>query len=117
MPDDAAPRWVLVAGAALAGGIVLLDLVVPPGIAIGMLHVVPILLGLWAPRSRYVAVVVACATVFTIIGAFVPWPAHLWRLVLVNRILTLVGLWIAGFVVTWHHRLQLRHAEMQRLRD
>jgi PAS domain S-box-containing protein len=112
------PRWLLPTGAALVAATFALDIALPQGFAAAVPYVAPVLLGLWAPRSLYALVAAGVTSLLTAAGALAPLPEED-RLVLVvsNRLLSLLGIWVAALVVWWHGRLQREVEDERRERD
>jgi hypothetical protein len=76
--------------------ILLMDLAIPLGIAMGVSYIAVVLLSLWSPQRRFTILVAVIASVFTI-GAFFwkPPVAEMWK-VISNRVLALFVIWITA---------------------
>jgi hypothetical protein len=81
--------------ALLACCIFALDLLLPLGVAVGVLYTTLVLLAMWAPHRRYILLVAAGVSVLTVLDFFLsPGDAH-WMAVS-NRLLSLFTIWIAA---------------------
>jgi PAS domain S-box-containing protein len=75
------------------------DLTLPLGIASGMMYVVPVLIGSWFPRRRYIVSLAVIGSLLTLLGLFwSPSGGVLW-VVLTNRGMALVAIWITAFLL------------------
>jgi hypothetical protein len=76
--------------------ILLADLAIPLGVAMGVSYIAVVLLSLWSPQKRFTVLVAVIASVFTI-GAFFwkPPVAEMWK-VISNRALALLVIWITA---------------------
>lgn len=95
--------------AALAAGVFAVDLGAPLGFAAGVLYV-PVILLAWQIRHRHAAFIfAAAATVLTILGYLLSPPGGAAvELILANRGLAVVAIWITAFVV--HQRESARRS-------
>ena len=88
--------------AMLQAGILALDLLLPPGVAVGILYTAPLLLGLSFPKLSWVLVFAAASAVLIVAGYFLPvLPApgdDAWK-ALANRALALVTLFGATLLI------------------
>lgn len=91
----------------MAAGILLLDIREPLGVAIGILYVIPILIGVWLPSLRYPLVAAGVATILIATGyllsppsppGLAPWIATL------NRLISTFVVWAVGLGVARHQR-------------
>ncbi len=78
--------------------VLLLDLYIPLGVAVGVLYVVVVLLTLWTPQSK-VTFVVAIMSSLLITAAFLYKPpvAEMWK-VLFNRGISLFAVWVVAIL-------------------
>ena len=82
----------------LAAGIFVLDLVIPLGVAGGVLYVVVVLLSLQSGRRHYTWLTSAAASALTILGLmFSPSGGTMW-MVLFNRFLALFAIWATAIL-------------------
>jgi PAS domain S-box-containing protein len=92
----------LVLCAMLQAGIFTLDLLLPPGVAVGILYTAPLLLGLWFPKRSWVLVLASTGAALIVAGHFLPMlPApgdDAWK-ALANRALALVTLFGATLLI------------------
>lgn len=89
----------------LASGIFLLDLLIPLGIAIGVLYTGLVLLTLWSAH-RWLPLVVSSATsVLTVLGFFLYSDSEIWVAV-PNRALCLATIWVATLLVIRYKRIE-----------
>ena len=101
-PTQASRRLLLVA-AAPTGATFLVSLWVPLEIATGILYLIVVLLGLRAADNRFSLVAAGVATVLIGVSAFfVPPDEHL-DYGIVNRALSILVIWITGFLV-WRYK-------------
>ncbi|MBD3308287.1 PAS domain S-box protein, partial [candidate division KSB3 bacterium] len=97
------PFWLVIASIAIAGGILLFDVEMPLGVAGGVPYVMLVLMALWFPH-RYSPIIAAIAgTLLTIIGFFFSAPGSALWIVLVNRVLAVLVIWVAA-VLSFHRR-------------
>nr|MBI3612346.1 hypothetical protein [Nitrospirota bacterium] len=96
----------------LAGGTVVLaciiftiDLLLPLGVAVGVLYTILVLLSMWSPHRRFILVVAAGVSVLTVLDFFLsPGNAH-W-MALSNRLLSLFTIWVVAVLSFLHKRTQ-----------
>jgi PAS domain S-box-containing protein len=75
------------------GGILGLDLLLPLGVAAGILYVLPVLLGLWVRGRAYTLVVAAAASALCVAGFFLSPPGGVGETGIANRALSLFAVW------------------------
>ena len=82
--------------------IFVIDLQLPLGVAGGVPYIAVILLSLWHPSDRYIALQVIACSILIVAGYYLsPQGGELWQ-VLVNRFLALFAVWITAlFAVMW----------------
>ncbi len=99
------------------GGLFVLDLVVPLGIACTAPYAAVIALCLWLPDRRYIIVTSAIVSVLIVAGLFLSPPgAPVWKGVL-NRSFSLAAVWAVAFVVLRRKELIARmRVDQRRLR-
>ena len=89
----------------LASGIFILDLLIPLGIAIGVLYTGLVLLSLWSSHRWLPPVVSGTTSVLTVLGFFLfPGPG-IW-VALPNRALCLATIWVATLLVIRYKRIE-----------
>lgn len=76
--------------------ILLLDLAIPLGVAMGVPYIAVVLVSLWAPQKRFTVLVAVISSVFTI-GAFFwkPSVVEMWK-VIFYRSLALLAIWVTA---------------------
>jgi PAS domain S-box-containing protein len=85
---------------ALTAGIFLLDLELPLGIAVSALYGVVILFGLFVEARGYSLWAAVVVTLLTTIGAWLSPPGGDAAHAIINRALTLVGIWVTAWLVS-----------------
>lgn len=111
-PPPARHPGLVRAAAAVAMGLILwLDIITPSGIAVPTLHVAPVLLFIAAGRYWEPLIVAAAASVLIAIGVVITPPGGSDALGAINRVIGLVGVWIAAAVVAHYRRTLARWAE------
>ncbi|HSC28346.1 MAG TPA: ATP-binding protein [Vicinamibacterales bacterium] len=93
-------RRVLVTSVLLAAGIFIADLQLPVGISISALYGVIVLLGFFVRDPRFPLLAAAGATLLAIIGFALSPEGGDPRVGIVNRGLTMTGMWITAWLVT-----------------
>ncbi|MEW6777589.1 MAG: PAS domain S-box protein [Bdellovibrionota bacterium] len=95
--------WAPAGALFLCAAIFAIDITTPLGIADGILYVAPVLFCLFASKRRHILSVTALAMVLTIAGYFLSprssIPSHF---VVVNRVISLIGVGVAALVVLLH---------------
>lgn len=86
-------------------GIFVLDLLLPRGVAIGVLYVGVVLLSLRSGSSRYTWTVAGAASALTIIDFFLSPPALSLWIVLANRALSLTAIWATAYLTLGAQRM------------
>jgi len=102
----------------LAGGTVVLaciiftiDLLLPLGVAVGVLYTTLVLFSMWSPRRRFIFLVAAVVSVLTVLDFFLSPGEQNWMAVS-NRLLSLFTIWVAAILSFLHKR---DHEERERL--
>jgi two-component system CheB/CheR fusion protein len=93
-------RRLLIFAAALTAAIFILDASLPLGIAISAMYGVVILLGLYIRIPAFALWAAGITTVLTTLGAWLSPPGGLVSYAIVNRGLTLIGMWVTAFLVS-----------------
>ena len=93
----------------MMAAILLLDLFIPLGVAVGVIYMVVVLLTLWSPQTK-VTLVVAVVSSLLIVAAFFYKPpvTDMWK-VIFNRGISLFAVWVAAIL-----GLQKNKTEQQR---
>jgi PAS domain S-box-containing protein len=82
--------------------IFLLDVLTPAGVAVPMFYVVPVLLLMWAGRPWEPPSVAAAATLLILLGMSLTPAGGSPAFAVLNRLLEIVGIWMAAGVVALH---------------
>jgi len=108
-------RYLLSLVIVISGIIFLADLALPLGVASGILYVAPVLVSGWFPKRRYIFAVALGGSVLTILGfLWSPDGGTAW-VVLTNRGMALVAIWLTAFLFAI--RLTERRKSQARIRD
>jgi hypothetical protein len=91
--------------AALACGIFAIDLLLPVGVAIGVLYTTLVLLSMWSPHRWFILLVAAAVSVLAEVGFFLSPGDPNWMAVS-NRLLSLFTIWVATVLALLHKRDQ-----------
>jgi signal transduction histidine kinase/ActR/RegA family two-component response regulator len=83
------------------------DLNVPLGVASGMMYVVPVLIGGWFPKRRYIFALAAGGSLLTLLGLYMSPAGGIYWVVLTNRAMALVAIWLTAILLAY--RLSERH--------
>jgi hypothetical protein len=76
--------------------ILVIDMSVPLGVAMGVPYVAVVLISLWAPRIRFTVLVAVVASLLTICAFFLkPDVAEMWKAIS-NRSLALLAIWVTA---------------------
>lgn len=96
----------------LAGGTVVLaciiftiDLLLPLGVAVGVLYTILVLLSMWSPYRRFIFLVAAVVSVLTVLAFFLDPDEANW-MALSNRVLSLFTIWVTTILAFLHKRDQ-----------
>jgi two-component system, LuxR family, sensor kinase FixL len=84
----------------LAVAIFMFDLIMPLGVAVGLLYVAVIVLSLWSPWKEYIYWVAIIITTFIVIGFYLSQDAVIYWIVMTNRGMSIAGVWGTAFLVT-----------------
>ena len=91
------PAYVLLT-AALAVGILLLDIMIPLGVADGILYITLVLVAFFTKNKKFIYLSAVAATLLTVAGFFMsPAGGELWQ-VIANRSLTILTIWIIAIL-------------------
>lgn len=86
----------------LAVGIFLIDVgSLPLGVAAGVPYVAVVLISLWLSRWKYSIIVAGGVSVLTILGFLLSEPAGIPWMVIMNRLLALLAIWLTAIVGGW----------------
>ncbi|PCI53977.1 MAG: hypothetical protein COB36_11405 [Alphaproteobacteria bacterium] len=109
-------KRLLVLAVVLSSLTLILDLLLPLGVAGGIPYVALVLLGIWFSHKKHVYVLAIVGSALTVVGYFLSPPASDLWIVLTNRALTLVMLWVTAFIVCQSKNTQkLVRASQKRL--
>ncbi len=102
----------------LAGGIVLLaclifamDILLPLGVAVGVLYTTLVLLSMWSPYRRFIFLVAAGVSVLTVADFFLSPEGDHW-MAASNRFLSLFTIWAVAVLAFLHKRTQEEHERL-----
>lgn len=87
--------------AVLAGIIFTIDLLLPLGVAVGVLYTILVLLSMWSPHRRFIFFVAGIVSVLTVLAFFVDHGEANW-MALSNRVLSLFTIWVAASLSFMH---------------
>ena len=88
-----------------------LDMMMPPGVAVPALYVLPTLLCVWARHVRETFIVAAICTVLTIVGTFVTVAGGSVAIGRVNRPMEILTIWMAASLIAAYRQIKDRRAE------
>lgn len=98
-------------------GIVAIDVVLPPGFAVGILYIGVVLAGLWVPRRRFLLQYAIVASGLEVVGLLLP-AGGIWTMGVFNRGLSIGALWItAAGIALYGREAAARDAVEVRLRE
>jgi PAS domain S-box-containing protein len=100
MPNLKGNSRLVAYAAALTGAIFFLDLKVPLEIAVCALYGVVVLLGLFVSIRGFAMAMAGIATILTTVAALVAPPEQVTDHAVINRGLTLVGIWVTAWLVS-----------------
>ncbi len=80
-------------------GIFISDIFTPRGIADGVSYIAVVLLTLWMRGSRFTFIFAVASTLLTLVGAFFSEAGEGVSVFFTNRILSLLGVWAAAFLI------------------
>ena len=117
--------WVVPLAVAFAGGVLLLDLSLPLGVAGGVPYVAVVILGWWLHRRDGIFLLAALCSILTVIGLFLFPAGTITWMAVSNRFLALLAIWVTAILLAMAKRseLALRRSERrakaaeQRLKD
>ena len=104
---DSAPRSAAagVLGVAAMAAVFVLDLVTPLGYLDGILYMIPVLMGLWVPGTRYALSAASAATILIVIDMVLSTRAALpMAVVVVDRLGAIGILWGLATAIAWRKR-------------
>jgi PAS domain S-box-containing protein len=99
-PHAGGDRRLLVSAILLAGGIFVLDLQVPLGVAVCALYGVVILFGLFIANRGFALWMAGFSTLLTTLDAALSPVEYVTTMAVTNRALTIVGIWVTAWLVT-----------------
>lgn len=83
----------------IATVVLVVDLIIPLGVAAGVPYVALVLTGIWYTRSWHIYLLATVGTVLTIIGYFASPEGGIHWMVLFNRVLAVFAIWIVALLV------------------
>jgi PAS domain S-box-containing protein len=105
----AAARWsdrrLITTAAVIAIGIFLFDIEMPLGVAVTALYGVVVMLGLFVRTPQYPLAASLVVTLLTVVGAWLSPPGGDVLQGIVNRGLTLIGIWVTAWLVAGYTRV------------
>lgn len=90
---------VIAISVAIAVAVILIDLMLPLGVAGGVPYVALILMGIWLPKPGHTYLLAIVATMLTVIGYIGSPNGGIYWMVLTNRGLALFAIWIVAFLI------------------
>jgi signal transduction histidine kinase len=92
-----------------------IDLSLPLGVGAGVFYVAVMLAAAWSPRRRFPLYVATGCSFLVVFGAFLSPPGlELW-IAVVNRVLSLLAIWVIGFLAWFRRRAEERRLKEHRL--
>lgn len=110
-PDTRSMVIVIAAMVAVFG----IDLLLPLGIAVGMLYVVPVLLSFQLKRPRFTLLVGCGSTALTIVGYLISPPGGIVWMGLTNRALSIIAIWVTVVLLRQQVEADVRIQALQSL--
>jgi signal transduction histidine kinase len=96
----------------LAAGIFIIDIAsLPLGVAAGIAYVAVVLASLWLPKWQYAIVVAGGVSILTVLGFLWSEPAGIPWMVVANRLLALVAIWMTAIAGSWLVHSRRRKSE------
>lgn len=89
----------IIAAVIIAVMVFTFDLLVPLGVAAGVLYVALVLVGRWLPKLRHIYYLAVLGTVLTILGFFLSPEGGIYWIVLTNRGLAIFAIWITALLI------------------
>jgi signal transduction histidine kinase len=87
---------------ALSFGIFVIDVTsLPRGVATGVSYVAVVLIALWMPKWQHTLIVAGAVSVLTLLGFFMSEPAGIPWMVVANRLLALLTIWVIAIGGSW----------------
>ena len=104
--------------ALLMGAIFLFDSSLPLGVAGGVPYVAVVLLGWWCERTVHIFLLAAISSILTVAGYYISPEGGIHWVVLTNRFLAFLAIWVTAFLLAKTKRtqaaLQTAHSELER---
>jgi len=92
-----------------------IDLFLPLGVGAGVFYVAVMLAAAWSPRRRFPLYVATGCSFLVVFGAFLSPPGLEFWIAVVNRVLSLLAIWVIGFLAWFRRRAEERRLEEHRL--
>lgn len=106
-----------IACALLMVTILILDLSIPLGVAMGVAYIAAVLLSLWSPYNKITVLVAVVCSIF-VIAAFIYKPAgtEMWK-VIFNRVISLLAIWVTALLGLQRKAAEQKHERSLRERE
>jgi PAS domain S-box-containing protein len=98
--EELRDRQLMIVAAAVTLGVFLLDLELPIGVAVCALYGIVVLLGLFIRQRGFPLWAAVVATLLTTLGGWLSPPGGIITYAVVNRALTLIGVWVTAWLVS-----------------
>ena len=99
LSDDRASFKMIVLTIIVAMMVLILDLLLPLGVAGAVPYVMLILMGIWFPNPRHVFLLAALGTILNIIGCLGLLDGDVYWVVLINHGMSLFAIWVTAFLI------------------
>lgn len=95
----------------------LIDLLVPLGVAIGVLYIIPIMLSMWTSRREATLILAIVTSLLVLAGyLFSPPGPSAWQSI-INRGLSLLAVWVTAALVAQRQSMEVRRERAVRARE
>jgi signal transduction histidine kinase len=98
-PARSNPVMLYLLAGLIAGAVLFFDLSVPLGVAAGVPYIALVLLGVWLPKTSHVIALAGIGTALTIFGYFMSEPGGIPWMVLANRAIAILAVWITATLI------------------
>ena len=103
------PWWLTLLAAVLAIVILVVDLLLPLGVAGGVPYVAVVLLGWWFPKRNQTIILAAICTVLTLVGYYYSPEGGTPSVVTTNRFLAFLAIWISAILLLMARAVSYTH--------